>query len=576
MSSYIFGDSFFLSHPSLLLGIRKFLLKVGCFGRLRRRIPLEQRGGFNGYNASEYSFGEKMVKISFADKKAYGVRLGKFLSKELRKRIPPGINARDARPDPDVELDLAGKALTDDGLSVFIDDLVQCMSYRDKDYPKGTVRLTELCLSGNNLTVMSLMKLSEVIFIGITSLTKVDISNNSIRVNNEYERRALSAFLNAFRYSCLVKKIDFSGNHLENAGFDVLSCMYFKGGYHSSNFSLVAKIVESSAEQAESANELEFYARKRGLRSIPYLIFSNTCNSPLCAYHLWNIVTAHESARALLEFLPAGKDMAPPGLEGRDSGIVCTPNKGLSPLCQAYLELGKEIHNITRADKGIDAIDQQVGTMEDRERTVTELEILKMKKIEMERVQKRIIISALESFGIHSVRLWTTTFRLLVAARAILLDERNRPQESALWNSDENLGPLLKARINYQTSLTSRIWALKLSSEPHIPQGSMGFPTSLFQRQSYANRFSHNTNLRLKAAYKSPYRFGLPIYVWRDILAMAFDELEILGREQQVRVVEYASDWTGIEQQIALQGARECEQIWRILNTVDCLVYTFE
>lgn len=157
-----------------------------------------------------------------------------------RKRIPPGINARDARPDPDVELDLAGKALTDDGLSVFIDDLVQCMSYRDKDYPKGTVRLTELCLSGNNLTVMSLMKLSEVIFIGITSLTKVDISNNSIRVNNEYERRALSAFLNAFRYSCLVKKIDFSGNHLENAGFDVLSCMYFKGGYHSSNFSLVA------------------------------------------------------------------------------------------------------------------------------------------------------------------------------------------------------------------------------------------------------------------------------------------------------------------------------------------------
>ncbi|EFQ97400.1 leucine rich repeat protein [Nannizzia gypsea CBS 118893] len=517
-----------------------------------------------------------MVKISYANKKAYGVRLGRILSKELRRRIPPGINAQDAEKDPNVELDLSGKALTDDGLSVFIDDLVQCMSYRDENYPKGAVRLTELCLSGNNLTVMALMKLSEVIFIGITSITKVDISNNSIRVTNEYERRALSAFLNAFRYSCLVKKIDFSGNRLENAGFDVLACMYFKGSYHLSNISLISKIVESSAEQAESANELEFYARKRGLRSIPYLIFSNTCNSPLCAFHLWNIVTAHESAELLLQFLPSGKNMAPPGLEGKNSGIVCTPNKGLSPLCQAYLELGKEIHNIMGADKRIDDTGLEAKSIEDREKAAIELEILKVKRIEMERVQKRLVISALESFGIHSVRLWAITFQLLVAARAILLDERNRPQELALWNSDENLGPLLKARINYQTSLTSRIWALNISNDAQIPQSPMGFPTSLFQRQSYANRFGHDTNLRLKAAYRSPYRFGLPIYVWRDILAMAFDELDILGREQQVRVVEYASDWTGIDQQIALRGGRESEQIWRILNTVDCLVYIFE
>lgn len=40
MSSCIFDDTFFLNHPSLLSGIRKFIVKVGLFGKLRRRIPV--------------------------------------------------------------------------------------------------------------------------------------------------------------------------------------------------------------------------------------------------------------------------------------------------------------------------------------------------------------------------------------------------------------------------------------------------------------------------------------------------------------------------------------------------------
>ncbi|KAM5455463.1 hypothetical protein McanCB49686_003721 [Microsporum canis] len=495
-----------------------------------------------------------------------------------RRRIPPGINANHAAEDPTVELDLTGKGLTDDGLSVFIDDLIQCMSYRDEDHPQGTVRLTELCLKANNLTVMSMMRLSEVIFLGSTTLTKVDVSNNSIRVTNEYERRSLSSFLNAFRYCFVLKKVDFSGNQLENAGFDVLSCMYFKSDFDFHNTNLISMILESNAEKPESANELKVYARKRGLRSVPYLVFTNTCTTPLCAFHLWNIVTAHDHPNSLLDFLPAGKNMAPSGLEGKKTGVVYTPNKGLSPLCQAFLELGNEIHCGMGNDNTTGVIRPEKETAEDRNRAKKAREVLRLKQIEMERVQKRIILSSIESYGIHSVRLWAITFKLLVAARAVLLDEKHRPQEAALWNSDETTGPFLRTRANYQTSLTSRIWSLNLTNGlSNVTRGTGGgFPSSILQRQPCSNRFKHSTNLRLKAAYRSKYRFGLTIYIWRDILAMAFDNRDILGREQQVRVVEYASDWTGIEQQISLQSARESEQIWSILSAVECLVYTFE
>lgn len=142
--------------------------------------------------------------------------------------MPPGSGAKAAARDPNVELDITGKELADEGLAFFIEDLIECIQYRGSDHPQGTVRLTELSLQGNNLTPLALIKLGHVIALSSTTLIKLDLSYNLIQVATEEDRRAWGGFLASFQNCCVLKEIDFSGNSLGGAGFDVFAHVYMK------------------------------------------------------------------------------------------------------------------------------------------------------------------------------------------------------------------------------------------------------------------------------------------------------------------------------------------------------------
>lgn len=125
-------------------------------------------------------------------------------------------------------MDLTGKKLTDEGFAAFVDDLLESLEYRGENHPYGAVRLTDLSLKGNELTVVSMVKLGRVVALSAGSLGRLDISDNNIQVRTQAEREQWGSFLESFQNCYMLKKIDFGGNNIGAAGFDVFARVYAK------------------------------------------------------------------------------------------------------------------------------------------------------------------------------------------------------------------------------------------------------------------------------------------------------------------------------------------------------------
>lgn len=152
----------------------------------------------------------------------------RILTTPQRKRIPPSSGSKAAARDSHAELDLTGKKLTDEGFAAFVDDLIDCLEYRGENHPYGTVRLTELSLKGNALTTASMVKLGRVVALSGDTLIRLDLSDNEIQITNKTQRDEWAAFLESFQGCFMLKKIDFAGNKLGAAGFDVFARVYAK------------------------------------------------------------------------------------------------------------------------------------------------------------------------------------------------------------------------------------------------------------------------------------------------------------------------------------------------------------
>jgi Leucine-rich repeat (LRR) protein len=123
---------------------------------------------------------------------------------------------------------LTGKCLTDEGFAQFIDDLIECIWYRDEAHPAGLAKVTEVHLQGNNLTIYSLPKLGEVIAKSPGDLRELDLSNNNIRVVTAEEKAIWKSFLCCFKNCYVLMKLDLSGNPLGVAGLEILASVYIK------------------------------------------------------------------------------------------------------------------------------------------------------------------------------------------------------------------------------------------------------------------------------------------------------------------------------------------------------------
>jgi Leucine-rich repeat (LRR) protein len=167
-----------------------------------------------------------------------------------KKRTTPGSGLKAAARDPYLEIDVSGKSLADDGLAEFIDELIACFNYRDDDHPEGVVKLSELSLKGNKLTVISFKKLAEVIRRSHGDLKELDISDNEITVETSEQIAIWKEFLGSFRGCYVLKRIDFSGNKLGAKGFELLCQSYMQ-----SDLDFVESSKDETLESPEEDNK---------------------------------------------------------------------------------------------------------------------------------------------------------------------------------------------------------------------------------------------------------------------------------------------------------------------------------
>lgn len=145
----------------------------------------------------------------------------------------PG-NHGSALRDPVVEIDITGKELTDDGLNQFIDVLIECIKFEIKEVREGKVhtsrivRVAELHLQGNQLTVESLAKLAEVVALSIDDLRELDLSKNQLHIETAEDVEKWEAFLGNFKHCFMLKKLDLGGNPLGCLGIEHFARVYLK------------------------------------------------------------------------------------------------------------------------------------------------------------------------------------------------------------------------------------------------------------------------------------------------------------------------------------------------------------
>lgn len=120
------------------------------------------------------------------------------------------------------------------------------MKFRDAEHPDGAAKVTELHLSGNQLTVQSLEKLGEVIALSAGDMREFDLSRNRIEVCDDEQKERWFGFLVKFDGCYVLKKIDLGHNNLGIKGVEMLARAYLR-----SELDFVEGEVEDSGTNGE-------------------------------------------------------------------------------------------------------------------------------------------------------------------------------------------------------------------------------------------------------------------------------------------------------------------------------------
>ncbi|EAW06935.1 uncharacterized protein ACLA_086340 [Aspergillus clavatus NRRL 1] len=606
-----------------------------------------------------------MGKLNYSARKITSLKAGQVVSKDLKKRIPPGAGAKAAVRDPVVEIDISNKDLADEGFAEFIDDLIACIKYRDEEHLEGSAKVTELHLQGNQLTVLSLRKLSEVVKSSAADLRELDISHNKFEIRTPQEQEIWHDFLASFKDCFMLKKLDLGNNPLGAKGIEILARVYMHSDldYLEADADAIigldgdnaqeeetieqdlanlqitngkeneppkktaakqspkrGKVVQqngsshaSSAAKKPSHDELKYYACTRGLRSIPFLILSNTNLTGSCAVHLSSMLSMHRTPEQLLAFLPSGKGPSLPGTAQQCKGIIWLPNEGLGPNECKFLDKAEMVGELMSNDgTGIDELS------EEDDHRAAQRKMQKKLDIEYARLGKRVCMNAMKNEGVRDSDLWRTALKMMVVSRAILLDDYDRANEAA--PEEEESPPSAEETVEEE-----KVEDVKVEEEPAEPSpeevldefplfepypigpfhpGAQHFEVNFPSLQpaiknkgpesqgtkspetqeikssespSQAPRSGKgrgHSNSVTRSSHKGGWRFGVPFAFWRRIIADAVGADDILSIQQQIRVMIYAADWDALAYEMTIRGAEEHQQIWKFLETVKCINYS--
>jgi hypothetical protein len=279
-----------------------------------------------------------------------------------------------------LELCISGKKLGDDGLKEIIEALLESLAVLDGEC---CFTLDELNLSGNSLTIESFRNLIPIIILSKCDLKTLDLSCNKLVVDTKDDAEHWEAFLDTFRHCRVLQNLSLGGNDLSKAKtLEIFVRVYarhpkidlFDTTDYTDNVDDGEEGVEgnpvskaqgkrvvsgsSTSESNVSMSAGTILLRHSGLRSIPYIDFSNASIDDAGALWLSFIVANHHTPERLLKSLKAAA--GPPSPNSVDdiacNGLNYLPNDSMSNTGLKLLKSAERVrHGLAEsARRGLD------------------------------------------------------------------------------------------------------------------------------------------------------------------------------------------------------------------------------
>jgi hypothetical protein len=391
-----------------------------------------------------------------------------------------------------------------------------------------------------------------------------------------------------------------------------------------------------TAPKSYPDDDINHYACTRGLQSVPYIILANVDMNDASIVSLSEIIKIRRTPEQLLAYLPGGKSPSlPENPDHATKGIYWQPNSELGGLSLRLMETVAAVYPENTLHDDFDGLNME-DYDDDEELSYGQVERRqKRKKLEgvLHRLESQQRIQALLSGGVSDCALWKYSLELLTISRAILLDNKRRPPsaETELSTAKKNIRPVLAnneivppspqptttmTKFGYEPTVRSRVTqpGVLISSMRFDPESStfdFMFPSmhapspnpvqipTMPDIGAVPSTYDHNGNSAAKPSsrqskgkgtnqaalhpgwkaladkqYRSEYRFGLPLLLWRRIIIMSSSRWDrFVPAAHQQRIVSYAADWDGFASELAVDGAPQNQQIWRILDNMKCFSY---
>lgn len=334
------------------------------------------------------------------------------------------------------------------------------------------------------------------------------------------------------------------------------------------------------------------------------------------------------SRKQLLAFLPTGKVPTLPNESNQCRGIMWLPS-GLDTIARKMVDVGEAIWETIASDFDSDdpyenrrasGASRTSGGAQDSNNDSDD-QRKRQKKLDTEfmRLAKRVRMDVLKNNSVHTVDIWSTALKMMVVSRALLLDDEDRvvqtpptetppecpqpeeapaeelaepeidapeehiPEDSPPSPPKVYISPFHPASEAFDSEFPAlkavqpvQVAAPKEEPKTHEePETSNAIRESLTpepsSRQDTATTRGQSRN---GARQKQVWRGGLPLEIWRRIIANSVGADGILSKNQQVQIMRYAADWDVMAYKMTIQGAEEYQQIWKFLETVKCFTYS--
>lgn len=376
---------------------------------------------------------------------------------------------------------------------------------------------------------------------------------------------------------------------------------------------------ESKHGESSDGRRPNTHPETRGLRSVPYIVLSDTSMTEISALHLSYIVASHNMPGFLLAHLPTVK----PGAAAQqllaydqDSGcrgIIYAPNPQLGPAGLKVLDLAEAMRDsvLDEGNQGENSErvfpEYKAGSStrrasdvrghppaSDRRRSNSTPSgvdhggnaSVGSIRAELDRARSRIQGNYIQEAGIGSNDLWRVAMKLLILGRAISSDVHYENLSTAA-KSSEILGsagssePVLRVLKNKPQSANPL--AARDSNQSIIPnigpwrsENSRLMPLTVMETSPRKLQSPPISPLTTKPP-RIPHQSQLPRQfsedIWRRIMATAAGADGIMSEAQQLSMLRWAWDRNTLSRESESLGLKDSAQIWKVLEATGCLAY---